>query len=465
MIEEPPGRQDDGWPFYFALLVLLIVLAFVVSTADNKPSSRSREPGSERYNALLRGDANIRFALAAMPWESYRTKSAWAAVGEYNDAKPWPSAYRRIGIVRQVFLGRPGLDHLTSVDSPEAVEGLSPARRKCLQAESRMWREIYASKRLSPARADQLAARVRKLNLGPLRDVAAAEVYARAGDADTANALLRRARIPAMLRSGAILAMMSALLTGTLAGVFLIARFLARHAASLGVGPRPSALSGTAFAVFFQFLVLIVGFYLLAGTVSNSGVSDLAASIFGLVVAFVPVMLLFRSRSRQQGQDYREIGLRGFGIWQSLRWGIGAYCAAIPLLAISMAAALALNRVVFGGRPIEEHPIVPILMGGGAALWLSLVLGVVAAPIVEEIIFRGALYTALRSRLGTWGSALTSGAVFSALHPTMPDGFLPILTLGLVLALLREKTGSVFPCIVCHAVNNAMMLLLVVLAY
>ena len=124
-----------------------------------------------------------------------------------------------------------------------------------------------------------------------------------------------------------------------------------------------------------------------------------------------------------------------------------------------------LQNTLLRGVPTPEHPIVPYVAQGGAVFWAAFALATVVAPVVEETVFRGMLYTALRAQMRVWPAALVSGGIFAVVHPTLPGQFLPILALGVVLAILREKTGSLAPSMVCHAINNAAMLALVRLMY
>ena len=77
----------------------------------------------------------------------------------------------------------------------------------------------------------------------------------------------------------------------------------------------------------------------------------------------------------------------------------------------------------------------------------------VFGPVIEEVFFRGFLYTALRKRMNILYSILISSCFFSLLH-TNPLGFVPILALGMLLAYVREKTGSLVPSIGIHIMHN-----------
>jgi membrane protease YdiL (CAAX protease family) len=83
----------------------------------------------------------------------------------------------------------------------------------------------------------------------------------------------------------------------------------------------------------------------------------------------------------------------------------------------------------------------------------------VCAPLAEEFLFRGYIFGALRSN-GLWAAALLTGLMFGLVHVLgSPIAFiLPLALLGGGLCLLREWTGSLYPGIVLHCVNNTLAL-------
>jgi membrane protease YdiL (CAAX protease family) len=78
-------------------------------------------------------------------------------------------------------------------------------------------------------------------------------------------------------------------------------------------------------------------------------------------------------------------------------------------------------------------------------------------PIVEELAFRGLLFGALRTRLALWPAALLSAAVFAVAHGYSPIGFAAVLWSGVLWAVAYERTGSLVPGILAHAVNNLLV--------
>ncbi len=83
----------------------------------------------------------------------------------------------------------------------------------------------------------------------------------------------------------------------------------------------------------------------------------------------------------------------------------------------------------------------------------------VVAPISEETFFRGFLFGGLRSKLSLWPAALISGLIFGGIHaPTGITAVVPLALLGVALAWLYDRTGSIGPCILAHMVNNSLAL-------
>jgi len=90
-------------------------------------------------------------------------------------------------------------------------------------------------------------------------------------------------------------------------------------------------------------------------------------------------------------------------------------------------------------------------------LLLSAALTCVVAPICEEFLFRGYIFTALRNWRGVWPAAVISGLVFGAVHAGSAPALdlVPLAGLGFGLCLLYLYTGSLYPCIAAHSLNNS----------
>ena len=82
----------------------------------------------------------------------------------------------------------------------------------------------------------------------------------------------------------------------------------------------------------------------------------------------------------------------------------------------------------------------------------------VVAPIAEEFFFRGFFFGALRNWRGLWPAAIITGLVFGAIHVGSAEAafLLPLAFFGFSLCLLRERTGSLYPGIALHCMNNSL---------
>ena len=92
-------------------------------------------------------------------------------------------------------------------------------------------------------------------------------------------------------------------------------------------------------------------------------------------------------------------------------------------------------------------------MVGDAAIVGILV--ILIAPIIEEIVFRGAMFNALERLGGRWLALVATAALFAVAHVNpLHMGY--ALVLGILLGILRMKTASIVPGILLHTTFNAM---------
>ncbi len=96
-----------------------------------------------------------------------------------------------------------------------------------------------------------------------------------------------------------------------------------------------------------------------------------------------------------------------------------------------------------------------------SVLAITLVEYVIFAPIFEELAFRGLLFATLRRRLSFAPAALLSAGLFALAHGYGWIGFISVLWSGVLWAWVYEKTGSLIPGMVAHALNNLLVCLAV----
>jgi uncharacterized protein len=95
-----------------------------------------------------------------------------------------------------------------------------------------------------------------------------------------------------------------------------------------------------------------------------------------------------------------------------------------------------------------------LLWGSPAAVAMETLDTVVWAPLFEELIFRGLLYPTMRLALPVWPAALATGAIFAGAHGYGLIGFAAVAWSGAIWAIGYERTGSLLPGMVAHALSN-----------
>jgi membrane protease YdiL (CAAX protease family) len=191
-------------------------------------------------------------------------------------------------------------------------------------------------------------------------------------------------------------------------------------------------------------------------TTLSFALAALATDIPMLIVIYFRLIL-------PRAVTWQELGLRALPLGYALRMGLGFGVAGFVFTAI---VELLLSRV--GLRPNQMEQFGFVLSEGPLALAVLLILGAGVVPFVEELFFRGFLFGMYRKRQPMWVAYLASSVLFTLLHidptrmnaPQIAGLAVGVFLLAMLLAWLYQHTGSLFPGILAHAVNNATSLTL-----
>ena len=151
-----------------------------------------------------------------------------------------------------------------------------------------------------------------------------------------------------------------------------------------------------------------------------------------------------------------SLGLKRPTLRQALLWS-----AAGGLMATTLAGLMTLMPPQEG----ETGGMLTQLAESGTSGWLVwLGLALLVAPLVEELLFRGYVYPGVRGAVGPAGAALSVSAAFALMHAGEAGLYLPaiggVMALALLLAWIRESTGNLVCCILCHLAYNGTLALL-----
>ena len=236
------------------------------------------------------------------------------------------------------------------------------------------------------------------------------------------------------------------------------------QAAPLGVVDMVLLIAG-GFVVLGEVVVPLV-VAPLSALVSQSIAAPLNQSVSVLIgycaLATPPLLIL---KSQLDGLDQRLVPEGGWLQWRVRPWWSALFQGGRAWLMVMPPVVLTgwlMSRVI--GDQGGSNPLLEMVLNGKdpLALLLLAITAVVLAPLFEETVFRGVLLPALGRSFGRGWSVFGSALVFAVAHLSIGE-LLPLLVLGLGLALLRLSSGRLLPCVVMHALWNGVTFLNLIL--
>ncbi|QWT20837.1 CPBP family intramembrane metalloprotease [Bacillus sp. NP157] len=233
---------------------------------------------------------------------------------------------------------------------------------------------------------------------------------------------------------------------------------------------EPSSRSGPG---WFETILIVIAYFALQ-LVLGGAFGLISRTIAGLIPDYAPgpddrlvvvvILTLLASSAitlklvvRRWGPLVRDGGPAGIGFTAPL--GSQMLFGAVLGIVAPIAGGL-LTQWLAGDHPLTQS-VSTLADHAHIALRMALLpIVVLVGPLVEEVLFRGALLALLRTRLGdNWGIAL-SAIVFGLIH--LPDlaglwyAIPNLILVGAFCAWLRVRAQSIWPAYVCHAANNSL---------
>ncbi len=184
-------------------------------------------------------------------------------------------------------------------------------------------------------------------------------------------------------------------------------------------------------------------------------------ALFHTTVIDALCLIFILSVIRPFGGSRQSIGLdfSGLNLFREIGIGIGGYLAILPVFLTLIVGLILFAKFIHYEPP--PHPLVELFLEEEKrAPWVivySLFLASIAGPVFEEIFFRGFCYNLFKNKWGSRWAMILSAAFFSVIHQS-EFAFLPIFLLGLALAYLYEKRGSLVASITLHVVHNSIFI-------
>ena len=241
----------------------------------------------------------------------------------------------------------------------------------------------------------------------------------------------------------------------------------------------PNANHGIYAEVFalwlLMFLVLSAGAGALAHVIAKDNMFVGMLCTLGAFFASLLVLFWARIRGIAWKQVQADIGwTTGTGLKRECLLGLFGYAMTLPILGVGILLTMVLMLLQqevggandpFSGAGGGAHPIIVEIANGGWNVRILLVfLAAVAAPIVEETMFRGVLYRQLRTSSNRMGlvlsivvSVLITSFLFAAIHPQGWVAIPALMGIAIGMNLLREWRGSLIPSMIVHGTSNGIV--------
>lgn len=185
-----------------------------------------------------------------------------------------------------------------------------------------------------------------------------------------------------------------------------------------------------------------------AGTLESLSTMRLGAFLATFQLAAVVLTLAIARMFRGDHVAFMALSPLTGGVRSAAKW------AALMLL-LASGYAVAVFACDQGALLGDVKPFAEIMRS--RTWWIVFLAAAVGAPIAEETLFRGLMYGVLKpSPIGGTGAAIVTAFVWASVHAQYSVyGLGAIFMIGVYLAWVREKTGSLIAPMLCHGVYNA----------
>ncbi|MDD5495805.1 MAG: CPBP family intramembrane metalloprotease [Candidatus Omnitrophica bacterium] len=213
--------------------------------------------------------------------------------------------------------------------------------------------------------------------------------------------------------------------------------------------------------LFFGYMIIMIE-SLLLGTYPSLKDDNFRMILNSSILDVMAVVFILYFTVGQYKENILSLGLTFKNFFKNVFYGITGYIAAVPALIGTLVVIIFIINIT--KYVPEKQAVVEMFMKekNTAFLIYSGIFTSLIGPLIEELFFRGFMYSAFKKYIGIFWAMLFTSVVFAVLH-TNVVGFVPIVILGMLLAYLYEKTGSLVSSVTVHVIHNLSMVFFVFL--
>jgi membrane protease YdiL (CAAX protease family) len=214
------------------------------------------------------------------------------------------------------------------------------------------------------------------------------------------------------------------------------------------------------FAIIFFPLLFVVPYIFTSGNASAEFLKTDPTSIFLQIISVIPAHI-----ATLLAAWFVVTKMNKFSYKQTLGWNWGGSRWWHFLLIL--VGFFVVGGVVNNFLPENDNDFMRILQSSRSTVYAVAILATFTAPVVEEVVYRGLLYSAIQRSIGVKGAVAIVTTMFAGVHFLQywgsPGTILMICVLSLVLTMIRVRTDNLLPCIAMHMIFNGIQSIVLVL--
>lgn len=492
--EQLPPEKGYSENRFYTILTTIVIFIFILAFKSHTVSI-DKYGDSDAFLDILTGDLEIKSYYVFQKLNNINQstdkesielgeKQKKSAIINYRRAaysNPAPFVLRKLIILESQKMRTDAINKLLS--QSENLE-LDADERTNIKKEAALWSEIYLDPKQNPKKVGYYVNEINNLKLGSFAPIALADVYKlKGGEKYQSQYQIEKDKIftKSIISLAGLLIGLGFFTIILLAGTIILIVYVILYfrnkrrlrqtqlQAADEMSPiDKSYMSGYLIEAFLVFLISEMAVSLLfSSLIFIMGMREIISSQILLVLSLISEIIsaaitLFYLRNRLSLRNWsiKVIGLTKGKIPKNIGWGFAGYAASIPL----MLFASSISKVVDTYIPTPPNSIAPKLLQSSDAFSRIIIFLLVSvlAPVLEEVFFRGILFTSFRKKWNVTTGLILSSVLFALLHP-FPLSFLPIFVLGSVYTILTIECKSLIPNIIAHSLNNTIIFILMII--